>query len=812
MRRLAISFVFLLLTLGFLYLLFALQITSQSKIAGYTLKVDRFGFAQFLIKSGYYSGEGLWKVAGVTLTGERQRFMTITKDVSLPPFQSASIKNDQKRMEILAHYEGSVLEEILSYGNDGQKGINLTLLTYVCVAQSKTKTGLLDRESCYQMAESYLEKNPGTIFKLERESAKTGLRLVRTARAASCYGLVECEPLTTVCTCSFGGAACSSAGARCGPYSAGTCNCSSSCSGSGGGAMDYYYCSEQTTRSSCEGQTGAEAYCKSKGLCAVPGGCYWDSSGPIPTPTPAPPPPPPGPTPTPAPTGMTMHVTIGLDKNRNGIFDDGYYQVIEDPVDTNCGTFPNISGLTVSYSGAATGVIDYHTNCAGGTYNYPYSAKGILATGNFTFTLNNLPSNYSLKWIEEGTGKCTLSGGVVTCTGLANGQTYSLWFFIQESGVANCKNLTGPSTLYVGETGTFTATYEAGTGPITDRGLAIYREGQCEPNTPAYWNKIAGAAGTQSFSWVPSSPGTYDVDCRAWNDGITECRGRCFGPPPYQCAGPTTTRKVTVLSPISAWWQVKDSDLLAFGDLDSSVPTSLYFNLVGGGGFPGVPVYSGSTNLTSTNVSVKKWLAKTYFSSKIFNFGSSYFINSIPSAATINNISSSAVPGSYFASGGTAYNGYYWYVYDGNANGGFNLTITSAAALGSRKVILIVKNAGLNVQGNINLTKGSGFFLAVTTGNIVVTPNVGGGASANLEGIYVADGTFFSTKWGDKNDERLWVRGTVAAYGGIDLQRNLGSTNNSLNSAEFFEYAPELELLFPIELSNRLTNWREVAP
>lgn len=64
-----------------------------------------------------------------------------------------------------------------------------------------------------------------------------------------------------------------------------------------------------------------------------------------------------------------MQVAIGLDKNRNGIFDDGYYQVIEDPVDTNCGTFPNISGLTVSYSSAATGVTNYHTNCAGGTDN-----------------------------------------------------------------------------------------------------------------------------------------------------------------------------------------------------------------------------------------------------------------------------------------------------------------------------------------------------------------------------------------------------------------------------------------------------------
>ena len=267
-------------------------------------------------------------------------------------------------------------------------------------------------------------------------------------KAAGCYGTYECGISKTTIKI-LGGytdeglllGSCTVCNTICRTF--GTCLCQTTPWCDGGGSAPQP-CGGDA--SSCTG-----ARCGTSGSCTYDNSCWWDSSGGGTTPTPTP-----APT-TPPTSNITMQVVVGLDKNRNGIFDDGYYQVIEDPVDTNCGTFPNISGLTVSYSGAATGSINYHTGCVGGTYNYPYSTKAIAATGDFTFTLNNLPSNYSLKWIESN-ASCTLSGGVVTCKGLANGQTYGLWFFIQESGVSNCKNLTGPSSLYVGETGTFTAT------------------------------------------------------------------------------------------------------------------------------------------------------------------------------------------------------------------------------------------------------------------------------------------------------------------------------------------------------------------
>lgn len=187
MRRLSVFLVFPFLVLGLLYFLLTLQINAWSNVPGYILKVNRLQFVQFLIKNNYYKGEGLWKVANITLTDERQKFMPVTKDLQQPPFQSVAINNNQKEMTILAHYDSSVLEELLSYSQDGQERINRDILAYICVAQSETKTGLFDRDECYQKAKDYLASNSGMIFSLERKPVKTGFGIVGTAHAAGVY-------------------------------------------------------------------------------------------------------------------------------------------------------------------------------------------------------------------------------------------------------------------------------------------------------------------------------------------------------------------------------------------------------------------------------------------------------------------------------------------------------------------------------------------------------------------------------------------------------------------------------------------------
>jgi hypothetical protein len=144
------------------------------------------------------------------------------------------------------------------------------------------------------------------------------------------------------------------------------------------------------------------------------------------------------------------------------------------------------------------------------------------------------------------------------------------------------------------------------------------------------------------------------------------------------------TSSVSVIAPFDAWWQVKDGDVTTNNDINSAVPATYYIEMPGTGGYPGIPMFGGTTNLTTAKVSAKPpagWLVNSSCAStKTYN--SSYFLNAVPSDISVANgtltqISNPSVSGSTFTSGGTAAYGYYWYEYDG-AN---DLTITSAVSL-----------------------------------------------------------------------------------------------------------------------------------
>jgi len=262
-----------------------------------------------------------------------------------------------------------------------------------------------------------------------------------------------------------------------------------------------------------------------------------------------------------------------------------------------------------------------------------------------------------------------------------------------------------------------------------------------------------------------------------------------------------------------AWWQVKDGDVTTNGKLISYIgDPAQKFDNPGDGGYPGIPAYglSGNTNLTGANVSVRGWLVQSNYNAKVYN--SSYFFGSIPSDVTPKQMGSSITSDDFdFKPANLGY-GYYWYEYDGAAD----LTVNGNIDFLDNKVILLVKQANVVLNGNITLKDGTGFFLLATGGNISINPSVGGGyPTPNLEGIFVSDGNFETGSEESHNDSLLTLRGTVVAYGGINLQRDLGSRqpiNNSNSSAEYFEYSPALDLLFPAVLGVRHMYWQEVAP
>lgn len=252
-----------------------------------------------------------------------------------------------------------------------------------------------------------------------------------------------------------------------------------------------------------------------------------------------------------------------------------------------------------------------------------------------------------------------------------------------------------------------------------------------------------------------------------------------------------------------------------------------YFDLKGPGGFPGIPACGGTTNLTQANVSETGWLANSsYNASKIYD--SNYFVNAIPEGTVINSLPSIVNTSILNAGSIDLTTGVYWYEYDPDSYSGADLTINTSS-LGSKKFVIISNGANVNIKGDITLTKGSGFLLLVaaanvdlngvkTKGDIIIDPGVGYNPAgvteatpANIEGVFVADGQFHTGTTGSSSDLQLRVRGSIATYGGMNLQRDLGAAN-ATTPAEFFEFGPDLVLLFPQTLGARTMNWQEVAP
>ncbi len=274
--------------------------------------------------------------------------------------------------------------------------------------------------------------------------------------------------------------------------------------------------------------------------------------------------------------------------------------------------------------------------------------------------------------------------------------------------------------------------------------------------------------------------------------------------------GCTNNISTTVLA-ATPWWQVMDADVASSGVLDSSVPTGEYFSLAGAGGYPGIPSYVISTSLNSLDVSQLGWLVQSETPiQKQYDYN--YFNNQIPADTVVTTLSSNVLDQAAIDANSTPSYGYYWYRYDGSSSG-LDLTINSALSLGSKKVVVLAASANVNISDTVNFTKGSGFFLIVAgkdslgnKGDINIDPALGGNAY-DLEGIYVASGSFST----GVSALPLRMRGSVAGYDSVTLQRDLGGSNLT-TPAEYFEYAPDLSLLFPSVLGTRRINWKEVAP
>jgi len=119
----------------------------------------------------------------------------------------------------------------------------------------------------------------------------------------------------------------------------------------------------------------------------------------------------------------------------------------------------------------------------------------------------------------------------------------------------NCSNVSGPNGLLTNQTGSYSANVESLDGDLT---------GQLFVNNfsaMGSYNRLPGYSGTTTYDWKPTSAGSYQMNCRAWNDSRVECRaagvprvngsGVVNPPEQRQCVGPNTTKTVQVFNPAS---------------------------------------------------------------------------------------------------------------------------------------------------------------------------------------------------------------------------------------------------------------------
>lgn len=159
-----------------------------------------------------------------------------------------------------------------------------------------------------------------------------------------------------------------------------------------------------------------------------------------------------------------------------------------------------------------------------------------------------------------GLNSVVIEAQIESCSNLAgtsnNGIEYRSikWNCIASDSLPNCTDLkeqNNLTTLVKGTTYSFSADY---IGTVDKSGFVVAPTNCSISPTPAWIVNQTSISeplpGINSWSWTPTEAGTFTVFCRAWNDGIAECRGDCVdGAPRYSCAGPNSKMTVTVVTP-----------------------------------------------------------------------------------------------------------------------------------------------------------------------------------------------------------------------------------------------------------------------
>jgi len=196
---------------------------------------------------------------------------------------------------------------------------------------------------------------------------------------------------------------------------------------------------------------------------------------------------------------------------------------------------------------------------------------------------------------------------------------------------------------------------------------------------------------------------------------------------------PTSTPTPTPTTGSRAWFQTKDGDVHATGDIYSRLPNATkYFSLDGAGGFPGVVSYAGSAaDFTPGKISTKEWLANTALSA---SRSYEYFYSLLGQPNLVSPPIGGEINESDLVEGINAYNG--------------DIATPQEGWDISAKKVVVVTSGKFLAKGRTRVdTANGGSLLVLAKEGIGISKNVvaTGGINNKFQGIYITDSTFYTS-------------------------------------------------------------------
>jgi len=444
---------------------------------------------------------------------------------------------------------------------------------------------------------------------------------------------------------------------------------------------------------------------------------------------------------------------------------------------TVTGTNPVSTGGTGSYTATVSMTDSTATGITMTLGDSTYTSSSVAGTNTVDLTAPSTPGTYTVTANVTGTSSVSCSGSLSVT--VANPQVTVTARACNSTDMMTCAACDVP----VGFTGSFR--------------LGATSHAVSSNNLASFTNVDGGTAASVIELSTTDPDWTLIGAAKLYAAGTWPTDGATYGPYNY-----------CVTKNHDPWWQVIGGDAYARKVSVVSTPgiLSLMTNYVGNPVSSGVLAAATTINKTKAIIGPedRSWAVESSRYTTPPKEGFQYFVRSFelgsaPAEDTLEP--SGALPTDTPAN--TGKDVYYLHT---------DVSIDSPLVIPAGTSLTYLIDGSLNIDADITVAQG-GFLALISSGPITITGNV-----SQLQGIYITNDTFSvadgigSGAFVGTNSRRLEVEGTVAAWSGVSLLRDLGGINNNSNPAVTFTYRPDFLINLPWGFKHNGIQWREVAP